>query len=359
VNEAVIYFRPGTYYMDWNYHAYLHSNVHWIYLAPGAYVKGAFQFRRSLRDLKVTGLGILSGEQYVYEPDRANGYKHRATEAVDCHGTCVKMLEFESGPEQRYLTLHGITVANPPYHSFVVYGEQRYFTADASRIKQVGGWYWQTDGFELYQGSRLENSFFHSNDDVVKLYAERVEVNDIVVWKAENGPVIQWGWTPRNMDDVHVNDVDVIHNRMYLDSHNSCIINSARHYLDPGSSSLADPAMRVTDVFLVNIRSEGRNLCAMRLYALSSWENIHIENLWIEQWNEQDFPTQASKFEALTDHDGERVFIGNEISGRSGVAIENYAVGSERIGKSAENWRSDQPGRLDFDVSVWDNWDVR
>jgi hypothetical protein len=359
VNEEVIYFRPGTYYMGGDYHATLRSGVRWIYLAPGAYVKGAFQFLKGPTEFKVTGYGILSGEQYVYEPDRTNGYRHRAPGVEDCHNTCIKMLEFESGPEQQQLTMHGITLANPPYHAFTVYGQERRFAIHAAQMKQIGAWYWQTDSLELYEGSSLEHSFLHANDDVMKLYARHLQVIDIVVWKEENGPVIQWGWSPKTINDVHVTGVDVIHNRMHRDSHNSCIINSARHYLDPDSSRLADPNEHVTDVFIENIRSEGMNLCAMRLYALSSWENIEIQNLWIEAWNELDTATQASKFEALSNAAGERVFIGNEVRGRRGLSIVNYVVGTERIAKAAENWRSNQTGRLDFEASLWENWDAR
>jgi hypothetical protein len=250
-------------------------------------------------------------------------------------------------------------VADPPYHSFVVYGDVHRFTANTSRIKQVGAWYWQTDGPELYWGSSIEHSFVHANDDALKLYASHSDANNIVVWKGENGPVIQWGWAPRTIDDLHVNGIDVIHNRMYLDSHNSCIVNSARHYLDPSSFSLADPSARVTNLVLENIRSEGMNLCAMRLYALSSWEEIHIRNLWIEAWNELDVETQASKFEALSNAAGERVFIGNEVRDGRGLAIEAYVIGGERISKMQENWRADQLGRLDFDPSLFDNWDAR
>jgi hypothetical protein len=359
ITQEVIYFRPGTYFMDGTYHAHLRPEVRWVYLAPGAYVKGAFQFRSGSAEFKVTGFGVLSGEQYVYEADRSNAYKHRADTTPDCHSTCVKMLEFGASGEPQQLTMHGITVANPPYNSFVVYGNVQRFTANASQIKQVGGWYWQTDGPQLYQGSTVEHSFFHSNDDVLKLYASRVKVDDIVVWKAENGPVIQWGWEPRTMNDVRVNNVDVIHNRMYLDSHNSCILNSARHYLNPHSRVLADPGQHISDLVLNNIRSEGKNLCAMRLFALSSWENIHIENLWIEEWNELDHETQASQFEALSNAAGERILIGNEVSDGKGLAIVNYMVNGERIDKSAENWSADQPGRLDFDPALWESWDAR
>lgn len=345
--------------MDGNYHAYLRASVRWVYLAPGAYVKGAFQFRRGAINFKVTGFGVLSGEQYLYEPDRTAQYTHLAESVEECHATCVKMLEFESGSQQQSLTLHGFTIANPPYHSFVVYGDLRQFPARASQMKQVGAWYWQTDGPELYEGSSLQHAFVHTNDDALKLYASRTSVEDVVVWKGDNGPVIQWGWAPRTIDDVSVNGVDVIHNRLHRDSHNACIINSARHFLDPTSAALADPAALVSDVRLANVRSEGGNLCAMRLYALASWERIRIENLWIEQWNGLDAKTQASEFEALSNIAGERVAIGDEVHAGRGLALVNYVVGRERISKLADNWRAHETGRLDFDASLWEKWDAR
>lgn len=364
VIDRVIYFRPGTYYMGANYHANLHPNVRWIYLAPGAYVKGAFQFHASPAALPepavlgVTGFGVLSGEQYAYEADRANGYRHRAADTRDCHGTCVKLLEFASGPSAERLTIHGITMANAPYHSFVIHGAPT-IAAKVSHGKQVGGWYWQTDGFEMYDNSTMSDMFFHLNDDVLKLYGSNTRVNRIVVWKLENGPVIQWGWTPRNIRQVRVNGIDVIHNRMHRDDHNMCIINSAKHYLDPGSDVLADPQAPVSEIRLSNIRSEGMNLCAMRLYALSSWRNIHIENLWIEKWNGLESARQASRFEALSNGAGFSVSIGNELREHSGLSILNYRVAGERITKEAGNWRADGPGRLDFDPVLWESWNAQ
>ena len=364
VTDRVIYFRPGTYYMGASYHANLHPNVRWIYLAPGAYVKGAFQFRASpsvLPDsavLGVTGFGVLSGEQYVYEADRANGYQRRAADTPDCHGTCVKLLEFESSPSAERMTIHGITMANAPYHSFVIYGAPT-IAANVSHGKQVGGWYWQTDGFEMYDNTTMSDMFFHLNDDVLKLYGSNTRVNDIVVWKLENGPVIQWGWTPRNIGQVLVNGVDVIHNRMHRDDHNTCIINSAKHYLDPGSEFMADLQALVSEILLLNIRSEGMNLCAMRLYALSNWRNIHIENLWIEEWNGLDSARQASRFEALSNGAGVCVSIGNEVREHPGLSILNYTVAGERITKEAGNWRADGHGRLDFDPVLWKRWNAQ
>lgn len=363
VTEEVVYFRPGTYYMDANYHARLPANVRWLYLAPGAHVKGAFQFQAPLAeptvvtDLRVTGFGVLSGEVYVYEADRANGYLHRSDSTADCHASCVKLLEFSGGAGHEHLSVHGVTLADAPYHAFVIYGEETIWVT-ASHGKQVGGWYWQTDGIESYGNSSLRDMFFHVNDDVLKLYASNAEISDIVVWKLENGPVIQWGWVPRNIERVHVNRVDIIHNRMHWDAHNSCLINSARHYGDPSSTQLADPNALVSDILITNVRSEGMNHCAMRLFALSSWENIQISNLWIEQWNELDTTQQASRLEALSNESGERVSIGDEVTDGEGLLIEGYAVGDEQITKEADNWQANRLGRLDFDPTLWTNWNA-
>lgn len=364
VTDEVIYFRPGTYYIDANDHAELQPNVRWLYLAPGAYVKGAFQFHASpeafptVPVLTVSGFGVLSGEQYVYEADRANGYRHLQPGNPDCHGTCVKLLEFDGSLRHDHLHVHGITLANAPYHSFVIHGPGT-MIVDASHGKQVGGWFWQSDGIEMYDDSRLSEMFFHLNDDVLKLYGRHGEIEDIVVWKLENGPVIQWGWVPRNLERIHVNGVDVIHNRMHWDAHNTCIINSARHYLAPNAPQVADSQARITDVLLANIRSEGMNLCAMRLYALSNWDTISIVNLWIEQWNELGPARQASRFEALLDPGGQRVSIGNQVREARGLLILNYRVGGERITRAAGNWQADRAGRLDFDASLFENWDAR
>jgi hypothetical protein len=41
------------------------------------------------------------------------------------------------------------------------------------------------------------------------------------------------------------------------------------------------------------------------------------------------------------------------------VAIENYVVDGERIRKAADNWQADRRGRVDFDASLWENWNDR
>jgi hypothetical protein len=363
VSQEIIYFRPGTYYMGSNYHALLPANVKWVYLAPGAYVKGAFRFVYDTQSVyKVTGYGVLSGEQYVYEADTNNGYNHLSG-ASNCHTSCVKMLQFAAAAgRQQYLDLQGVTISEPPYHSFVVYGDNDdpNFQMRVENYKQVGSWYWQTDGIELYRGSQMQNTFFNANDDVLKMYHSNVTVDNTVIWKNENGPVIQWGWVPRNIDNVAVRNTYVIHNRMYWKDvkYNTCIINSSSHWENMGSTTTANPSMWVKNMLFENTVVEGMTNCAVRIYALSSTENIHIKNLKIDSWSGLDAGSQVSQLKRYTNSSTTKVTLGNETSSGRGIKLENYSVGGVYVTKAADNWRADQLGRLGFDAETWDNWNA-
>lgn len=363
VTQSIIYFRPGTYVMPANYHAYLPSNVRWVYLAPGAYVKGAFEFTGNNSLYKVTGYGVLSGEKYVYAADKdtANGhtpYTHLSSSKSNCDGTCLKLLQFFSNNADQQLDIQGITINAPPFNSFVVYGDTDSFQTDVTHYKQVGSWYYQTDGIELYEGGLLSNSFFHANDDVIKLYHSNINAQDLVVWKGENGPVLQFGWASRNISNIRAENIDVIHNRIYWKDQksNTCLINSTDLYsstpLEQDRISLSNT---ISNLDIINFRSEGKNHCAMRLMALSNWNNIHINGLDIEAWNDLAIDSQLSLFKArATDDDPpQTVAIGE---GEAGLHIENYRVAGQVITKADDSWRSNSTGRLNFDGTLWDNW---
>ncbi|MEU0086202.1 family 49 glycosyl hydrolase [Streptomyces sp. NPDC006274] len=360
ISQEIIYFRPGTYTMGSKYHAVLPPNVKWVHLAPGAYVKGAFRFFHDNRSrYKVTGYGVLSGEQYVYEADTNNDYDHLSG-ASNCHASCVKMLQFQSADAQQYLDLQGVTINEPPYHSFVVYGNEQTFQMRVDNYKQVGSWYWQTDGIELYRGSTMKNTFFNANDDVLKMYHSDVDIDNTVIWKNENGPVIQWGWTPRSIDNVRVRNTHVIHNRMYWKDvkYNTCILNSSSHWQDMDSTAKADPSTWVKNMTFENITVEGMTNCAIRVFALSSTENIHVKNLKIDAWSQLDAAPQVSLLKRYTNSAGQKVTLGNETRDSRGLKLENYTVGGTAINKSGTNWAADKLGRLGFDAETWDNWNA-
>jgi len=361
INADTIHFRPGIYWMPRDYHGHLHNRVNHVHIEGGAYVKGALEFGGMQDSIRVSGHGVLSGELYVYEADKrqTNGhrpYDRRDEQSSDCHGTCVRMLQFYSATRPQRITVEGITIANPPYHAIAVFGDAGSVITDFAHYKQVGGWYWQTDGVELFPGGTLVNSFLHSNDDVIKLYHSDVSVQNVVVWKAENGPVFQWGWIPRTIRNVRVRDVDIIHNRMFWRDakHNAGIFNSALHWTNQQGNS-ADPTAWIEDFYFENIRSEGMNLAAMRFFMLSNWRNVVIRHLWIEAWNGLEPHEQKSQFVSIGSAGG----IKTRMDPDPGLVLVDYRVGDEVITKHSGNWASHQSGRLDFDAELWNAWDAR
>lgn len=357
----ILYFKPGTYWMGSRYRALLPSHVKWIYLAPGAFVKGAFRFLGgNQKNYKVTGYGVLSGEQYVYEADTEGNYDHLAEGKDNCHSSCVKMLQFESTKKQQKLTLQGVTIKEPPYHSFVVYGDENSFSMNVSNYQQIGSWYWQTDGLELYRGSRMRHTFFHANDDVLKLYHSDVSVKDTVIWKNENGPVVQWGWTPRNIDRISVDQTNIIHNRMYFNSIgcNTCIFNSSSSWQDMNATNTADPGTTIKNLTFTNTRVEGMTNCAIRIYALSNMQNVVIKNFHVDDWNEQPYTLQQNQLKLYTNQAGQAVTLGDSARAIKGLILHNYTVGNETIRKAGDNWAIAEPGRINFDKNTWDMWDA-
>jgi hypothetical protein len=358
ITAEIIYFEPGVYYMPWYYHAQLPASVKWVYLAPGAFVKGAFEFVNDNQGVyKVTGFGILSGEKYVYEADTNNGYQHRI--ASNCHNSCVKLLRLKSSATmQQYLDLQGVTFTEPPYHSFVVYGDDNSFQMQmrVENFKMVGGWYWQTDGIELYNNGTMKNTFFHSNDDVLKIYHSNLSIDNTVIWKNENGPVIQWGWAPHNIDNVNVTNTHVIHNKMYWSDvkGNTCILNSAPSWSATDPLAAPNTGTTVRNLKFENLDVEGMTNCAIRLYALSNTDTVHIKNLSIGGWNGLDMASQASHFHKMDTN----LWIGNEAVGGRGLKLENYRVGGQQIYKAGNNWNATSLGRLEFDPALWDNWNA-
>lgn len=356
VNTEIIYFRSGIYSMPWNYHAKLSEQVRWVYFEPGAFVKGAFQFLHETQtQYKFTGFGIVSGEKYIYEADTSNNYMHKTTE--DCHATCIKLLRLSSAIEhQQLLEIRGVTFMEPPYNSFVVYGDENSFRMDVAQFKMIGAWYWQTDGLELYSGSTMVDTFIHSNDDVLKIYHNDLVINNTVIWKNENGPVIQWGWAPRNIKKVLVNNTYVIHNKMFWSDvkENTCIINSCNSWSDTNTGAQPNERTNISNLRIENTYVEGLTNCALRLYILSNTKNIYIKNLIIDNWNSLDIEPQSSKFQKQLD----KLTIGDERTNGCGLKLENYIVNGKRVQKLADNWNSTSLGRLNFDGALWNNWDL-
>jgi hypothetical protein len=138
---------------------------------------------------------------------------------------------------------------------------------------------------------------------------------------------------------------------------NTCILNSFSHWEDMGSTTKADPSTWVKNMTFENISVEGMTNCAIRVFALSSTENIHVKNLKIDAWRQLD-ASQVSLLKRYTNAAGQKVTLGNETRDSRGLELENYTVGGTVIQKSGTNWAADKLGRLGFDAETWDNWNA-
>ena len=355
--KPVLYFKPGVYYMGASASAVLRGAVRWVHLAPGAYVKGAITYWGSgegAPEYKLTGFGVLSGEQYVWAADAAHNYTHTS----GGYGQ-LKMLQLQCNADCAAMTVHGVTVNEPPFYGWVIYGDGdpgKGLAVDVARYKQVGAWYWMTNGIELgSQGGgawgwgQMADSFMHCNDDCLILWHANNTATNVTIWHGSNGANVQLGWVPRMLTNVSVDSVDVVHNLMGWsdDKPNNCVVNAAT--LIPGFS--VNPKLELGTFVLRNIVSEGATLCAIRLAVEMTYQSLVVENLAIDGWNQLGPAAQRSSFFQADP----RTFI---TPARGALVLRNYTVGSERITRAAQNWQATEKGRLNFSAAMWDFWDT-
>ncbi|ROW05903.1 hypothetical protein VPNG_07996 [Cytospora leucostoma] len=338
INSTNIYFEPGTHWMTSTDHAILSPSVEWVYLAPGAFVKGAIQFTTSAKVIKATGHGVLSGEQYVYQANTADGYKNNASNADS-----LRMWSGYSSPgEEQTFVLTGVTTNAPPFNSIDFKGDLESIAIDQWDYKQVGAFFGQTDGTTLYAGASVRDTFYHSNDDTIKTYGSGVQVRDVVVWKGKTAPAVQFGWTSRNLSGVVVDGVDVIHMKYNANSSHPSIIGANQIYTyDETDTATADVLNTVRDIYFGNIRAEGIGGNLLRIVPLANYENVTIENVSLGNFSTRSTGIYRSELPTWTDGDGNNVTI-------SGFTIRNFTVGGEHILPSLGNAGPDGLGGLNI-----------
>jgi hypothetical protein len=321
VGKKNVYFAPGTYWMTATDHSVLSESVEWVYLAPGAFVKGAFEFTTNASTIKATGHGVLSGEQYVYQANTAHQYQN-----IKSNADSLRMWSGYSSPDnQQTFVLAGVTTNSPPFNSIDFKGDLQTISIDQWDYKQVGAFFGQTDGTTLHTGSSVRDTFYHSGDDTIKTYGSNILVRNLVVWKGKTAPVIQFGWQSRDMRNVTVDGVDVIHMKYSSNTSHPSIIGSNQVYGHPeNDTSTADLDNTVRDVYFGNIRAEGIGGNLMRIVPLAHYENITIESVSLERFSDRSNGIYRSELPLWEDGEGNVVSI-------TGFTLRNYTVGGEVI----------------------------
>ncbi|KAJ5672875.1 hypothetical protein N7507_002002 [Penicillium longicatenatum] len=332
VDKSVVFFGPGVYWFTGKNRAVLSSSVSWVYLAPAS------------------GFGVLSGEQYVYQANTADGYSNNKSDQ-----TSLKMWRGNGVTSSQTWTMNGITTNAQPFNSMDFYDSNgntppNGFSVDVSDYKQVGAFYGQTDGLEMYTNGYLRDIFYHSGDDTLKTYYSGTD----------NAAVIQIGWYPRTLANIHLDQIDVIHSRYYsfLDYAPRALIGCSSSYVNTGSTDTADVTTTISNYTVSNIRSEGISAGLISLNMLSNFDGFKIDTAWIEEFSPVP-QLGTSTIVGFTDasHNNEKVTLG--ASSGTGLTITGYKVGDAVISFQNNNWDATQAGRLNVDSAYDGKWTVQ
>ena len=189
-----LYFKPGVH--DIGKYS-IPANIKNVYLAPGAWVYGAFLIENN-PGVRIFGRGVLSSGRM----------KYREAHCIEAPGSSGNV------------TLQGIVVADPKYFSVRLIGSDN--TVD--RVKIIGSWTYNCDGIAAYANSTVSNCFIWANDDNIKVYRENIKVHDIVCWQLNNGGLIQLGWTGPTASDCEIRRIDILHAEWNRDESNRGVI---------------------------------------------------------------------------------------------------------------------------------------
>lgn len=356
VSKSTLYFPPGVYWLTGSNHAILSPSITWVYLAPGAYVKGAIQYESQALDLRATGFGVLSGEQYVYQANTVNGYINEKSD-----NTSLKMWKGHSAVGTTW-TLHGLTINTPPFNSMDFYGDNlETFSVDASDYKQVGAFFGQTDGIQMYPGSHVRDVFYHVGDDAIKTYYSNVLCERMTVWKSNNAPIVQFGWYGRDLSNVTVDAVDVIHTRYISQAvfWPRALVASAASYENPESTSTARLDKYLSNYRISNWRCEGICPGLLGINPMQNIDTMTFSNIQIDRLSAPTTKVGESTFRVFTDGNNEQVRLGENSPDNLGLVIENFFVGGEHISYDAGNWDATSLGHLNIDKHWEGRWKLR
>ena len=338
---STIYFNPGVYYFGGTNHAILPESVNWIYFAPGSFVKGAIQFSSNATLLQATGQGVLSGEQYVYQANPSLNYINS-----DSNTNSLRMWSGVSSPSVNSTTttflLAGPTINSPPFNSMDFTNSTSTLSVHAWDYKQVGAFFGQTDGLENYPNSYVHDIFYHSNDDTLKTYYSNVLLSRIVVWKGTTAPTIQFGWASRNLTNVTVDSVSIIHSRYTSNASHPSLIGANQIYSYPESdTTTADLANTISKLTFSNLRSEGVSGDLFRIVPLANIDGLRIENVSIEAFSAATNGIHESQIPVWTDAEGQAVTVDEFV-------VEGYSVNGTQIGDAQGNAGPGELGALNI-----------
>lgn len=358
-SKPTIIFEAGVHWMEKNGvlgkdHIKLHPNTHYVYFQPGAYVKAAFEYTTGHSDFHTVGYGVVSGENYAYMANTIKNYT-----AVKDDRYSLRMFWHQSVMDNQTWHCIGPTLNSPPFNTMDLHPlnhtpheEDNKVTAHIRDYKQVGAYYFQTDGTQMYDGS-VRDVFWHVNDDAIKLYHSGARLHGLTIWKARNNAIIQMGWKPRNVSSVSVSKVRIIHNRWLQPNAYvpSAIFGASPFYADP---KVID-TMRTMSLDIRDVVCEGICAALMTIAPLQNLDlrisNVHFEKLH----DDGDLRLGRSVVGMNAGKDMDNYTPGQEKL-TLGIHITNWTIGSQNV--DAENAGEEGLGQLKINPMYDGDWSI-
>ncbi len=237
------------------------------YIDGGAYLIGSFLSEHNGHDIKVCGLGILSGEQIEHGPYKTHKFDRLA-------------LRFQ-GHRQSGLVVEGITIINPGQYCIQAYGSQLH----TSNVKCFG-WWFETDGWVGGDGSTLKDSFFKVYDDIVKIYFNDLRVENLTIYKQHNGAVFQFGWSHERSSNAKIGDIYVVRDDTRW---NQKELEGNRGFLNTATGSERN---EVSNIKISNVHYDDDISYLIGINSRGTYRGITIKDMWVR--GEQRFKSYLS-----------------------------------------------------------------
>ncbi|GJN82026.1 hypothetical protein PLIIFM63780_005563 [Purpureocillium lilacinum] len=357
--KPTLYFEAGTYWVEKDgrlgkSHIKLNANTHYVYFEPGTYIKGAFEYTTSKNDFYTVGHGVVSGENYAYMANTAKNYVAEKSDR-----TSLRIFSHQAVSDSQIWHCIGPTLNAPPFNTVDLFPknqtpneEDNKVRNDISDYKQVGAFYFQTDGPQIYSGT-VKDCFWHVNDDAIKLYHSDAKVERVTIWKCHNDPVIQMGWKPRGVSGTTISELKVIHTRWFKSETvvPSAIIGASPYYGDP---KIVD-ASRTMSVRISDVTCEGRCPALLRIAPLQNYD-MTIENVKFDELLRDDNVKLGQSLVGMRISDQEDAYIPGQEKLKLGIHIKNWQIGGNRVDGS--NWQVNQLGQLNIHPDYWGNWSI-
>ena len=207
-NADLIYFPPGDHDLINKFglvdgkagtdaRIFLSKDGQHVHLAAGAFVRGSIDGHieaegRSLEYLKLTGRGVISGQDYPWHYFRR--YKLDGTEKP------VTFLRYIG----KFLEVDGPIVEGPTHHTLPGGAN-----ATMKNFKIIG-WASNHDGIRIGNGSAAEQLFMKTSDDLDYARLNQT-LKDSVLWPMRNGAMGQLGWNDNVGGGSTFQNIHLIH----------------------------------------------------------------------------------------------------------------------------------------------------